>query len=74
MLLGRLAPGVSIEHARAEVQALADRMANADLDSNLGIGATVLPVWPSHFGTQATLLTPVADLPRSKTWPLNLLR
>jgi len=62
MLLGRLAPGVSIEQAGAEVQALADRMAKADADSNLGIGAIVLPVWRSHFGTQATLLTPIAIL------------
>jgi predicted permease len=62
MMLGRLAPGAGIEQARAEVQALADRMAKADADSNLGIGATVLPVWQSHFGSQATLLTPVAIL------------
>jgi predicted permease len=62
MLLGRLAPGAGIEQARAEVQTLANRMAKADADSNLGIGATVLPVWQSHFGTQATLLTPVAIL------------
>ena len=62
MLLGRLAPNATIEQARAEVQALADRMAKADADSNLGIGATVLPVWRSHFNTQATLLTPVAIL------------
>jgi len=62
MLLARLAPGVAIEQARDEVQALANRMAKADADSNLGIGATVLPVWQSHFGTQATLLTPVAIL------------
>ena len=62
MVLARLAPGVTIDHARAEVQALARRMAEADADSNLGIGATILPVWQSHFGTQATLLTPVAIL------------
>jgi predicted permease len=62
MLLARLAPGASIEQARAEVRLLADRMAKADADSNLGIGATVLPVWQSHFGTQAILLTPVAIL------------
>ena len=62
MVLARLAPGVGIDRARAEVQALAHRMAEADADSNLGIGATVLPVWQSHFGTQATLLTPVAIL------------
>lgn len=62
MLLARLAAGVGIEQARAEVQALAKRMAEADADSNLGIGATVLPVWESHFGTQAMLLTPVIIL------------
>jgi predicted permease len=62
MMLGRLARGAGIEQARAEVQALADRMAKADADSNLGISATVLPVWQSHFGSQTTLLTPVAIL------------
>jgi predicted permease len=62
MLLARLAPGIAIEQARGEVQALANRMAEADADSNLGIGATVLPVWQSHFGTQAMLLTPVTIL------------
>ena len=60
MLLARLAPGVSIDQARGEVQALANRMAELDADSNQGVGATVLPVWQSHFGTQAMLLTPVA--------------
>jgi predicted permease len=62
MLLARLAPGVSIEQARGEIQVLAKRMAEADADSNLGIGATVLPVWQSHFGAQTILLTPVAIL------------
>ena len=62
MLLARLARGVSIERARSEVQALANYMAQADADSNLGIGATVLPVWQSHFGTQSILLTPVSIL------------
>ncbi|HEX8892220.1 MAG TPA: ABC transporter permease [Terriglobales bacterium] len=62
MMLARLAPGVTMERARAEVQALANRMAVADADSNKGIGATVLPVWQSHFGTQSILLTPIAIL------------
>jgi predicted permease len=62
MLLARLAPGVTPQQAHAEVQALANRMAAADRDSNEGIGATVLPVWKSHFGTQAMLLTPVSIL------------
>ena len=62
MLLARLAPGISIGQARAEAQTLANRMAIADADSNKGIGANVLPVWESHFSTQAVLLTPVTIL------------
>jgi len=62
IMMARLAPGVSLEQARGEVQALANRMATADADSNQGIGATVLPVWQSHFGTQSVLLTPIAIL------------
>ena len=53
---------MSILQARGEVQALANRMAEESADSNLGVGATVLPVWQSHFGTQAMLLTPVTIL------------
>ncbi len=62
MMFARLAPGVTIEQARAEVQALANRMAVTDADSNQGIGATVMPVWQSHFGTQSILLTPITIL------------
>src|SRR5215471_1539313 len=62
MLVARLSPGASIEQASAEVQGLARRMAEADADSNLGIGAMVLPVWISHFGMQSILVTPVAIL------------
>ena len=61
-LLARLAPGVSLEQARSEVQSFARRLAELDADSNQGIGATVIPVWESHFGTQSMLLTPVAIL------------
>jgi predicted permease len=62
VMFARLAPGVTTEQARAEVQALANRMAVADADSNQGIAATVLPVWQSHFGTQSILLTPITIL------------
>jgi predicted permease len=62
MMYARLVRGVTIEQARGEVQALANRMAAADADSNQGIGATVLPVWQSHFGTQSILLTPITIL------------
>ncbi|HTT17576.1 MAG TPA: ABC transporter permease [Candidatus Sulfotelmatobacter sp.] len=61
-LLARLAPGVSIDQARSEVQAFAKRLAEQDADSNQGVGATVLPLSESHFGTQAMLLTTVAIL------------
>jgi len=61
-LLARLAPGVSMDQARAEVQAFARRLAEQDADSNQGIAATVLPVWESHFGTQSVLLTPISIL------------
>ena len=61
-MYARLAPGVTMEQARAEVQAQANRMAVADADSNQGIGATLLPVWQSHFGTQSILLTPITIL------------
>lgn len=62
MLLARLAPGATITQARSEVQTLASRMAKADADTDQGLGATVLPIWQSHFGTQAALLTPIATL------------
>jgi predicted permease len=62
LMYARLAPGVAIEQARAEVQALANRMAVANADTNQGVGATVLPIWQSHYGSQATLLTPITIL------------
>ncbi len=60
--MARLKPGVTIAQARAEAQALGDRMAVADADTNQGISATVLPVWQSHFGTQSIILTPITIL------------
>src|SRR5260370_21733512 len=62
MMLARLARGVTIGQARGEVQALANRMAVTDADSNQGIGATILLLWQSHFGPQAMLLTPITIL------------
>lgn len=62
MLLARLGPNVTIAQAKSDVQAFAAHQEEANPDSDLGIGAIVLPVWESHFGTQATLLTPVAIL------------
>jgi predicted permease len=61
-VLARLAPGVGIEPARAELHALAKRMAEADADTNQGMSATLLPLWKSHYGIQDSLLAPLSIL------------
>jgi len=61
-VLGRLAPGVHIEQARAEIKAFAKRMAEADADTNEGMSATLLPLWKSHYGIQDSLLAPLSIL------------
>jgi predicted permease len=61
-VLARLKPGVTIEQARSETKALADLLAKADADSDQGVGADVLPLWKSHFGSENILLTPIAIL------------
>jgi len=61
-VLARLAPGVQIEQARAEVQSIAKVMAEADADTNEGLSATLLPLWKSHYGIQDSLLAPLSIL------------
>jgi predicted permease len=61
-VLARLAPGVQIEQARAEVQSIAKVMAEADADTNQGMSATLLPLWKSHYGIQDSLLAPLRIL------------
>jgi len=61
-VLARLAPGVQIEQARGELQALAKSMAEADADTNQGMSATLLPLWKSHYGIQDSLLAPLSIL------------
>jgi predicted permease len=58
----RLEPGVTIERARAEVGAVARRLAAAYPDTNGGIDATVVPVWAGHLGAQGWLGKPLAVL------------
>jgi predicted permease len=58
----RLRPGVTLEQARWEIQSQARHMAEADPDHNLGIGATVLPIWKAHSGAQTSLLKPLVIL------------
>jgi len=62
LAFARLKPGVTVEQARAEIAALAVHLAEIHADTNLGIGATILPVWKSHFGFQSWLLAPLAVL------------
>jgi predicted permease len=61
-VIARLAPGVTIDQARIEVKTLAGVMATLDADTNEGMSATVLPLWQSHFGLQASLLDPLSIL------------
>jgi len=61
-VLARLAPEVTLEQARAEVESLAKIMAEADADTNQGMSATLLPLWKSHYGIQDSLLAPLSIL------------
>jgi predicted permease len=58
----RLAPGMTIERARADVAAVARRLATAYPDTNRGVDATVVPVWAGHLGAQGMLARPLAIL------------
>ncbi len=60
--LVRLRPGVSLEQARAEVGALAKRLAAAYPETNRGVEATVVPLWAGHFATQGMLSKPLGIL------------
>lgn len=62
VMLGRLAPGVTVEQARAETQALARQLAALYANTNQGVGAEVLPLWKGHFTSQAAVLAPIAVL------------
>jgi hypothetical protein len=53
--VARLKPGVTVESAAAEAQALSRQLAKANPDSNRGIGAAILPLSKGHFGAQNTL-------------------
>ncbi len=61
-VMARLAPGVHLEQARAEIQSLGRRMAAANADTSEGMGATLLPLWESHYGIQDSLRAPLGLL------------
>ena len=58
----RLKPGVTLDQARGEVDALAKKLATAYPDTNRGVDATVVPVWAGHLGAQHLLLKPLQIL------------
>jgi predicted permease len=57
--IARLRPGVTLEQAQQELEALAGRMAVADAGTNEGMSAMFLPIPKSHFGPQSVLLAPL---------------
>jgi predicted permease len=61
-VLARLAPGIHIEQARAELKSLAVQMSKANADTSEGMSATLLPMWKSHYGIQDSLLAPLGIL------------
>ncbi len=58
----RLKPGVTLAQARAEVGALAQKLAVAYPETNRGVGATVLPLWAGHLAVQGMLSKPLGIL------------
>ncbi len=58
----RLKPGATIEQVRAEVRALARRLAAAYPATNRGVDATVEPLWAGHLGAQNILAKPLQIL------------
>jgi putative ABC transport system permease protein len=58
----RLKPGVSIERARSEVAAIAQRLAVAFPKTHAGTSATLMPLWRAHSGAQSLLLNPLRIL------------
>jgi len=60
--IARLAPGVSLAKARAEVQRTAKYMSEIGPATNSGVDATLLPMWKAHTGAQSVLLQPLGIL------------
>jgi predicted permease len=60
--IARLKPGVTFAQARAELKALADRMAVANVNVSEGMSATLLPIAKSPHGPQGLLAGPLRIL------------
>ena len=61
-VIARLAPGISLERARAEAAAMASQLAKSNPNDNQGVGAALFPMWQGHFGAQSVLLAPLEFL------------
>jgi predicted permease len=61
-VLARLAPGVTPAVAREEVTRTGSLLAKANGGRNEGTGATVMPLWQSHWGLQDGVRAPLAVL------------
>lgn len=55
----RLKPGSSIAEARSEAKALAAEISRSNPRVSEGYGVDVMPLWKSHFGAHALLLSPL---------------
>jgi predicted permease len=60
--VARLRPGVEIAQARAEAVAFSRSLAATFPKTNLGVTATILPVWEFHSGAPGLLLRPLQIL------------
>jgi predicted permease len=58
----RLKPGVTIEQAGAEVEALSRQLEAAHPATNRGVTARVTPIWKGHVGAQGLLREPLRIL------------
>ncbi|HTQ55353.1 MAG TPA: ABC transporter permease [Bryobacteraceae bacterium] len=58
----RLAPGVPLAQANAEVGACARHLAELSPRTNTGFSERVMPVWRAHLGVQSVLLAPLRIL------------
>ncbi len=61
-LFGRLRPDATMEQARNQAQAVAQRLAAEYPETHAGHNAIVLPLWRSHLGLQGALLSPLVAL------------
>lgn len=58
-LLGRLAPGATLESARAELETISARLAAAHVDSNHGVSLVAVPLTASPNGAHHELARPL---------------